>query len=194
MYKQLTYTPSKILQCKYTGHIALITYADDGLTGPRDGYSFLHLYDANLTEVECFSIDAMNRSMYGIVAISVESTDLILVEAHPHDGCSFGDEVINYDLHTWKFPGVYLPDSAIVISEVPCSALMIEQILYRVPSELSVFVKLPKMQLHNFKMIECAWVLSHHVDILDIIMVIVVTSTQVCHKIDYAQYCEERMH
>ncbi len=64
--------------------------------------------------------------------------------------------------------------------------------IYRVPSELIDFIKLPSVQPHNHNMITSIWVLEHWSVTQDVIGVIIVLATQLYHELDYSRYCIER--
>lgn len=74
-----------------------------------------------------------------------------------------------------------------------CHAPIVKGILYRVPSRLVDFIKLPLTQPYTRKMVLCVWVLAQHRIPPDIVGVVVVLAVQLHYEFDYAQYCEHQL-
>ncbi len=61
--------------------------------------------------------------------------------------------------------------------------------VYRVPTELSDFIKLPGARKHVDSMITSIQALMQHLQVRDVVVIIIVLSTRAHHVLDYARYC-----
>ncbi len=81
---------------------------------------------------------------------------------------------------------------------VPCihdpDQSMYGTIIYRVPTKLIDFIKLPLVLSHNRRMIMSILVLSRHLRIRDVVIIIITLATHAHHDLDYAQYCEKQVY
>lgn len=186
MYFQLFCAPDLVLMCETSGYTATVR------CDIANNRCFVRVHDPELELVKQFEVDNQGSILDAI------SVTITLGEEYGRPALSVYIDMqdrapLRYLLH---FHQSFIPSSipyqafAAPLTLQANHARHVSSILYRIPTELSDFIRLPLVQPYNRKMLLCTGALLQHLGIRDVVCDIIVHSVELYHLFDYAEYCE----
>ncbi len=198
MYLELPYVPHSVFQCSNSGYTVITKCAGTethnrlGNRASRKDSAAVEVYDTQLLRIESRSFDS-DATVHSITGTTVSLMhddrypDVILITVYTMGKYLLFQLVTNADCVSALST---VPHRLIVVEANDDDLSPIKSIIYRVPNELTDFVKLPKI---NDKMVVVIQALSQHLNVYDLITVIITLTTRAHHVLDYTRYCEERL-
>lgn len=209
MYVSLSHTAHSIFQCAKTGYIGVVKCYN--LSAESDDYpsdsgtvvgTYLEIRDSKLALVSGTHVQSTHPDDTGIIAIEmIRNHDLtyintIVVEVHLLD-IDHLDERSSDDDDVFVCKYLMTDTNSHAPSSYPFEILHIRgqtpfenSTLYKVPTRLIDFIKLPQVRAHSYKMAMSVWMFAGYGIARDVVCIIVVLAVGSYRELDYAQYCE----
>ncbi len=171
MMHKVSFTPDLILRCPDTGYI-VITECVNGYVGR------VEMWHPDLIIIDKYMLHDRRLDPHNITGVKITRMDDL-----------FGMTICTRDqLNQGLFTTCHYRTS----STTPSRMFSIDSMIYKVPTRLSDFIKLPLVHAHITKMIKFTWALACRWCIpQDIIAIILILMTRLHYERDHEQYCEQ---